>query len=190
MNNKEIVSSGKMAETLIGNYLVIGIPFGIVSGIANNILQELISSTVIFIILSIIIQAILVYFLWKICVATAFNKKTIILEDVNKVIKYLLIFAIISSILFIAYNFYETKSNLEETLNSSLELSYYENFVYSAYSDEQIAEYETQKSKAIQESKIKLYTIFTFLEIGLTTVNLGILIFVKKDITLRVSEGV
>ena len=182
MNNKEIVSSGKMTETLIGNYLLFGIPFGILSSIIQNFIVNFITSIWLLIILSVALQGIILIVLWRICVWNAFKKNTIAYEDVSKVMKNLVIFTIIASALLVAYNFYETKNNFEESLESSFEIKYYENFINKFYSDEEKVKYELEKENAIKEAKTTLYTSFVALEVSLTIVNFAVLIFVKKEL--------
>lgn len=181
MNNNEIVSSGKMTETLIGNYLLFGIPFGILSSIIQYFIANFVTSIVLMIILSVALQAIILIILWRICVWNAFKKITITYEDVSKVMKNLVVFTIIASALLVAYNFYETKNNFEESLESNFEIKYYENFINKFYSDEEKAKYELEKENAIKEAETTLYTSFVALEVSLTAVNFAVLKFVKKE---------
>ena len=180
MEDRKIVPSGKMTETLIGNYLLLGILFGIVSSFINGIIDKLVGSLGLMVLLSLVVHLVIVILLWRLCVATALKKITILKENVEVVIKNLIIFTIITSILLIVFNYYETKDNLNESLESTFEISIYEKYVSALYSEEQKAKYEEEKEKAIKEMKTKIYSAFVVLEIGITAINLGVLTSVKK----------
>ena len=57
-----------------------------------------------------------------------------------------------------------------------------ENYMKYLYDDEEIAQYEAEKEKVINEVKGKVYTYLAVLEIGLLIVYLGVVPLQKKAI--------
>ena len=187
MENKQIVTSGKITQSLIVNWLLWGILFGIIYSFVYGLLSYAISSLVLRAILAIILQGIMAIGLWKLSTSSSFREKTISYNDVSKVIKNLVIFTIIICVLNGAYNFFEINSKIDKAVNSNIQLRMSESMMSRIYSDKKMAEYNKQKEEAINKVKSQAYVYLTVLEIGLTAVYLAVLPLEKKEILKYVS---
>lgn len=182
MENKELVTSKKITQSLIGWWLVWGIPLGIIYSVIYNLITNAVKSLILSAIIAIVLQGIATFLQWKFSTSSTFNKKTMSYNDVSKVMKNLIIFTIIVCIINGVYRFSQVNSTIDETVNSNLQLQYTESMMSHLYNDEQMAEYNQQKEKAIEEVKSQLYIYLAIIEIGLTVVYLAVLPLEKKEI--------
>lgn len=182
VEDKEVVTSGKMTQTLIGNWLLWGIVFGLLYNIIFSLITSKMESMVLIAIIAIIFQGIIAVIVWKLSTSSSFKKKTIVYDDVLKVMKNLIIFTIVICIFNGIYNVSTVNSSIDKTLQSDYKLKYKESLMSSFYDETQMKEYQSQKEEMIKETKSKLYTYLVILEIGLTVVYLAVLPLEKKEI--------
>ena len=184
MENKEIATVRTITGELIGGFILYGIVFSflysfIYSSIANTFSDD---SLILKAILAIILQGITAFCVWRCSIATTFRKRLIETDDVKKVMKNLIIFTIILCVITAMMNFSEVNKTIEEIINSDANIMMSETFMNKFYNDEQIAQYEAEKEKIINEAKTKLYTYLAVLEIGLIAVYLCVVPLQKKAI--------
>ena len=188
MENKQIATVRTITGELIGGFFLYGIVFSILYGILYSILYPVISNSIpsdysIFkAILAIILQGITVFCVWRCSIATTFRKRLINTNDVQNVMKNLMIFTIIICLISAIMNFFEVNAEVEKNINSNANISIAESYMKYLYNDEQIAQYQAEKEKIINETKTKLYTYWTVLEFGLLAVYLGVVPLQKKAI--------
>jgi len=187
VENKELISSGKMSQYLMGNWLLWGLLFGLIYSFVFSLLTNSMESLVLKAIIAIVFQGIIAFILWKLSTASAFKKRTITYNDVPTVMRNLIIFTIAICILTGLYNISTVNSSIDEAINSNFQLKYSESMMSRLYSDEQMAEYNKQKEQTISEAKNKAYTYLVILELGLTVVYLAVLPLEKKEILKFVS---
>ena len=184
MENKQVATIRTITGELIGGFILYGIVFSILynfiySAITNRISED---SLILTAIIAIILQGITAFFVWRCSIATTFRKRSIETNDVNKVMKNLIIFTIIICFITALANFAKVNDMVEEAVNSDVGVIMSEAYMQYLYDDEQIAQYEEEKEKAISETKTKLYTYLAVLEIGLLAVYLGVVPLQKKAI--------
>ena len=187
MENKKLVSSGNATVSLIINYLLWGIPIGIISGFIINILRastgKNMSSIVLFAIALIIITGLSINLMWTFSTSSTFKKKTIYSSDAKKVMRNLLIFVIVCCIITGANNYYKGYSTIYEQ-KYKLEKLKSENESDQGYS----AKYEIQQLEESIEKSIKLTnTMFGISEIIVIATNILALQIEKKRIMKYVS---
>lgn len=182
MENKEIITSGKMTQKLIGNWLLYMIFFEIVYKIIYSLIISSIEDIIISILVAMILHGIFVILVWKCSTSSSFKKKTISYEDISIVMKNLIIFTIIVCIINTIYNISNVNSIMDEYVDSSYELKISESMMSYLYDEEEMAEYEYEKEKAIVELKKQIYIYLILLEIGLTAVYLAVLPLEKRFI--------
>lgn len=182
MEDKELVTSGKITQALIGNWLLWGIVFGFLYSIIFGLITSKMESMVLVVIIAVIFQGVIAFIVWKFSTSSSFKKKTIDEEDVPKVMKNLIIFTIVICVLNGIYNFSTVNSSIDEALQSNYKLKYSESLMSSFYNDSQMKEYQAQKEEMLKEVKSQLYIYLIILEIGLTAVYLAVLPLEKKEI--------
>lgn len=182
MEDKELVTSWKITQSLIGNWLSWGIVFGVLYSIIFSLITSKMESMVLVAIIAIIFQGIIAFIMWKLSTSSSFKKKTIVYDDVPKVMKNLIIFTIVICIFNGIYNISTVNSSIDEALQSDYKLKYTESMMSYLYNDAQMEEYQSQKEEMIKETKSKLYTYLIISEIGLTAVYLAVLPLEKKEI--------
>lgn len=187
MENKEIVTSGKMTQSLIGNWLLWGIVFGILYSFIYNIIASSTESMLVVALIAIVLQGITAIIVWKCSTSSSFKKKTISYDDIPTIMKNLVIFTIVICVITAIYNISNVNATIDKAIESNYQLKFSESMMSYLYDDEQIAEYQKEKEKAIEELKSKLYTYLIILEIGLTVVYLAVLPLEKKFILKYVS---
>lgn len=180
--NKELVTSNKITQLLIGNWLLWSIVFGFIYSFVFSLVTAKIESKILVAIIAIITHGVMIFVIWKLSTSTSFKKKTIYYDDVPKVMKNLIIFTIVICLFNSIYNISTVNNSIDKTLQSNYKLKYIESMMSYLYSDAQIEEYQAQKEKTIQKTKNELYTYLVILEIGLTAVYLAILPLEKKEI--------
>lgn len=187
MENKEIVTSGKMTQALIGNWLLWGLIFGVIYSFIYSLTAVFIESMFGVALVAIVLQGITAILIWKYCTLSSFKKKTIAYDDVQTVMKNLVIFTIAICIITAIYNIYNVNATIDKALESNYQLRFSESMMSYLYDDDEMAEYQAEKEKAIQELKTEFYTYLIVLEIGVTAVYLGVLPLEKKYILKYVS---
>ena len=184
---KELATTKKITQGLIGNWLLWGIVFGIIYSIIYSLITRSMESMIIQAVIAIVMQGIIAFLIWKISTKTVFKNKSISYDDVPTVMKNLIIFTIVICVINGIYQFSQVNSTIDNAINSNFQLKYTESMMSHLYNDEQMAEYNKQKEDAIAKVKSQLYTYLAIIEIGLTAAYLAVLPFEKKEILKYVS---
>lgn len=184
MENKQVATIRTITGELIGGFILYGIVFAILYSIVYSVISSKISSDYLIFtaIIAIILQGITVFCVWRCSIATTFRKRLIDTNDVQNVIKNLMIFTVILCLISSIVNFSEVNEKIEETINSDESVILLEFYMKYLYDDEEIAQYQAEKEKVVNETKTKLYTYLAVLEIGLLAVYLGVVPLQKKAI--------
>ena len=184
MENKQVATVRTITGELIGGFILYGIVFSILYNIVYSVISNRISSDSLILtaIIAIILQGITVFCVWRCSIATTFRKRLIDTNDVQNVIKNLMIFTVILCLISAIMNFSEVKEKVEKTINSNASVILSESYMKYLYDDEEIAQYQAEKEKVVNETKTKLYTYLAVLEIGLLAVYLGVVPLQKKAI--------
>lgn len=185
MEERNIVTGKSVTGKLIGLFFGYGILFGIIYSmiygrISNNVSSE--SSLIPIAIIAIILQGIITFLVWRCSITSVFKKVTINKSEVGKVIKNLIIFSVVISIITAVTTWIEMNDNFNERIENSFEINMAERYMQYLYDDEQIAEYNLQKEKIINETKVKLNTYFVVLETGLLIVYVAVVPLQKEHI--------
>lgn len=182
MEDKEIVTSGKMTQYLIGNWLLWGIFFGIIYSFIYSLITSSMESMVGRVLVAIVLQGITAILVWKCSTSSSFKKKTISHNSVSVVMKNLVIFTLLLCAIVTIYNIHNINIIVDETIESNYELKFSESMMSYLYDDDEIAKYTKQKEEAIEKVKKQYYTYLIILEIGITIVYLAILPLEKREI--------
>ncbi|HCC04101.1 MAG TPA: hypothetical protein DEP51_04520 [Clostridiales bacterium] len=187
MENKKIVSSGKMSQLLIGYWLLWGLLCGFIYSIMFSLITDSMESLVLKAIIAVIAQGITAIILWKLSTSTSFKKRTILNNDVPTVMRNLVIFTIVICIISAIYNIVAVNSSIDKAINSDYRISINERMISAFYNEKQMDEYNRNKEKAISDAKEKANMYLIILEIGLTVVYLAVLPLEKKELLKYVS---
>ncbi len=184
MENKQVATVRTITGELIGGFILYGIVFGILysiiySAITNRISEDSLLLTAI---ITIILQGITVFCVWRCSIVTTFRKRLVEANNVNIVMKNLMIFTVIICVINAIINFSKINDTVEETINSDANIIISETYMKYLYDEEEIAKYEAEKEKIVNETKKNLYTYLTILEIGLLVVYIGIVLLQKNAI--------
>lgn len=184
MENKQVATVRTITGELIGGFILYGIVFGILysfiySAITNRISEDLL---ILKAIIAIIFQAITVFCVWRCSIATTFRKRLIETDDVKIVMKNLMIFTVIICFISAMMNFVQVNDSVQKEINSNANIIISETYMKYLYDDDEIAQYEAEKERIVNETKGKLYTYLAVLEIGLLAVYLGVVPLQKKAI--------
>jgi len=186
MENKELATSKKITQELIGGWILWALVFGLIYYIIYAFIAVQVKSLISMAIITIIMDAITTYFIWKFSVKSTFKKRTMTYNDVPIVMKNLIIVTIIictiNGIFSYMYNKKRINEEIDNAVNSDFEINYYENMMSYMYDDEQMDEYYKEKEDNIRQVKNSgnIYLLVTI--IGSFAVNLAVLPLVKKEI--------
>ena len=137
MVKKDLITSGRMTQLLIGNWLLWSIVFFSLYKIILNITEINVESIVLIIIMPIVVHGIIIFLAWKLSTTFSFKKKTIAYDDVTKVMKNLIIFSIVICILAGIYDISKVNSLIYKEFQSNYE-KYKEGIMSQLYSDAQM----------------------------------------------------
>lgn len=184
MGNKEVANVRTITGELIGGFILYGIVFSIIYNIIYSVITNLVASDslILIAIISIILQGIAAFCIWRCSIATTFRKRLIDINNVDQVMKNLMIFTIIICCITALMNFVQVNGQVEETVNSDANIIMSERYMSFLYNEEEIAQYKAEKEKIINETQTKLYTYLAVLEIGLLIVYLGVVPLQKNAI--------
>lgn len=186
MENKELATTKKITQGLVGNWLLWGMAFGIVYGIVNNLITHFIKSMIIQIIIAIAMQGIIAFLIWKVSTKVVFRNKTISKEEVPAIMKNLTIFMVVICIINGIYKFYLIREEANYEYSKSI-MSSFSSYLYN-YTDEENSKYDynKQREEAMVKAKKQKYYL-TAVEIGATVAYLAVLPLEKKEILKYVS---
>lgn len=170
MRNKQVATVRTITGELIGGFFLYGIAFGILYRIISKILSP--DSLILAAIIAIILQGIRVFCVWRCSIATTFRKRSININDVQTVMKNLMIFTIILFLISTVMNY----SDINKSLTTIQKMT--EAYTYYIDDPELISQYKAENEKNISN----LYTYLAVLEIGLLAVYLGVVPLQKKAI--------
>lgn len=170
MEDKQVATVRTITGELIGGFFLYGIVFSILYRIISKILSP--DSLILAAIIVIILQGIRAFCVWKCSIATTFRKRSININDVQIVMKNLIIFTIILFLISGVKNY----SNINKSITVIEKMT--EAYLYFVDDPEAISQYTAENEKKINE----LYTYLAILEIGLFTVYLGVVSLQKKAI--------
>ncbi len=182
MEEKEVVTSGKITQGLIVGWFLWGILWGIIYTFLYRFITNFTDSLIIKSIIIIILQGIITFIIWKFSTKSTFKKRTMNSDDVPKVMKNLIIFTILICIINGVYQFFNANDAIDRTINSNFQLRIRETMMSSLYDDEEMEEYNKEKEEFISDVKNQVYTYLVIVEIGLTAVYLLVLPLEKKEI--------
>ena len=184
---KELATTKKITQDLIGNWLLWGILFGIIYSMIYSLITRSMESTIIKALIAIVMQGITAFVIWKVSTKSVFKNKSISYDDVPTVMKNLIIFTIVICVINGIYQFSKVNSTIDNAINSNFQLKYTESIMSDLYNNEKMAEYNKQKEDMIAKAKSQTYTYLAIMEIGLTGAYLAVLPLEKKEILKYVS---
>ena len=184
LEDKQVATVRKITSELIWGYILYGILWGILYSIIYSLLSKLFSADLLIpkAIIAILLQGITTFAIWRCSINATFKKRLIDRNDVQTVIKNLMIFTVILLFINGGRVYLEVNEQIEKEINSNTTLRISETYMKYLYDDDKIAEYQAEKEKIISEVKTKVYTYLTVLEIGLIVVYLGAVSLQKKEI--------
>ena len=184
LENKQIATVRTITGELIGVFFLFGIVFTIIYSLLYSVISNSISeeSLILTAIIAIILQGIAVFCVWRCSITITFKKRLIETNNVKIVMRNLLIFTAIICLISLITNFSKVNETINETINSNHSLAISENYMKYLYDDEEIAQYEAEKERVINEAETRLYIYLTVLEIGLIVVYFGAVLLQKKAI--------
>ena len=177
MENREIATSRKITAELIGGCILWGIPFGIVYSMISGFFRNSISSPMVNLIASIILNFIIMYIIWKFSVKSTFKKRTLKKEDINKVIRNLIIFMVIISAISMLSNFLSVNKKLDQAIK-------YKDPISSQFGQTLRDKY----NEVLQEAAREANRYIVIGGIASLIVDLVVLIPIKKEIEKRIEK--
>ena len=188
MENKEIATTKKITQELIGGWILWGLVLGIAYSFAFSLITSFIKSMILQALITIIMQGFVAFFVWKLSTQSTFKKRTMSYDGVPTVMRNLIIFTIIICVVNGIYNFIRINGVIDEAVKSNYKLQYTEKMMSYLYSSDQMAEYNKQKEEAIAKVKNQAHIYLVIVEIGLTAVYLAVLPLEKKEILKYVNQ--
>ena len=182
MENKEMVSAGKISQYLIEIYIALGLLSGFIYTFVFSIINLYVEEIILKAVIAVLIQGIISIIVWKFSISSAFKNRTIIYNDVPTVMKNLIIFILVICVLTGIYNIASVNSKVDKAIDSNYNLKLKESMMSTIYSDKQMSEYNKEKERMIEDVKSKAKTYLVIFEVGLTGVYLVVLVIVKKEI--------
>ena len=188
MENKEVISAGKMSGQLMGNWLLWGMLFGFIYSLVYYFIANFVESLVLNAIIAIVLQGITAFITWKESTFSSFRKKTISSNDVSSVMKRLVVFTIVICLLTGIYNMYNVNKAIDKAINkANYQLVISESIASYLYSDKEMEEYNKQKEQGIAKARNQIYIYLIILEIGITAAYFIVLPLEKKEILKQIS---
>lgn len=190
MLNRELVDSKKISKDLIGNWLlwfvILQFCFIVIYGLILKV-NDL--NNVLLIVIALILQAIAMFFIFKISTSKTFKEKMILDEDAPVIMKNLSILVIIVFLLISIYNFSNIEKTINKIINTDKELQLIDNFAKITYSEEDLKNYYEQKDNAIEDVKNELYVYEVIFHFFLFIIYCIMLLIEKNTLYNYVSIG-
>lgn len=182
LNGKKILTANQMTGELLLGIVLYGVISYVICRIAYGLTVHFLEDNKNYILLGfivLVIQALMVFVTFKLANKQAFKKGTIYKNDVGNVIKNVSFVVIIILLIQVLGTFANVSSTVDEAVQDDFGLKYREHLMSIIYDDDDMAVYQAEKEKAIQEVKNKLYQYLAVVEVGIIVIY-GTAIFLEK----------
>lgn len=152
MQNKRIVSTKRMTCEIIGLFLVFFIIFSLFFSFLSDLISG--SSTIFYYIIGVFKVLICAFVTWKCVIYFAFRQKTIFKEDLESLLKNLMVFVIILCLL-ITVNSIMSLNKEKEELNSTINT--YNDLVENLFDSEEKEEYAALIHNEFREIYVRFF---------------------------------
>lgn len=179
-----------MTGELLLRIVLYGVISYIIYRIAYSLAVHFMEDDENFILLGLIVlalQSLMVFVTFKLANRQAFKKGTIYKNDVGNVIKNVSFVIIVILLIQVLGTFANVSSSVDEAVQDDFGLEYREHLMSIFYDDDDMAVYQVEKEKAIQEVKNKLYQYLTIVEVGIIAIY-GTAIFLEKKSIYKRAE--
>ncbi len=181
------MSVKSMTWKLIGWNLVWGILASFIIQIPRGIAKLITGDNLfIYVVINLVLSAIANYLVWKFSISTAFKKYTVNHAQAGYIIKNLMIFVIILSILSCIIDVIESRDFTKELQNSSDFKK--ANMLSSYLSKDKKEEYNKTLQKSMKEAQGQVTAYTAFIGIGGIIINIGALQFNKKNMYAKAMQ--
>lgn len=176
-----------MTWKLIGWNIVWGIIASLILQIPRGIIKLITGDSLfIYVIINLVLSAIASYLVWKFSISTAFKNYTVNRVQAEYIMKNLMIFVIILSILSCIIDVLESRSFTKELQDSSDFKK--ANMLSSYLSKENKETYNKKVKKSIKEAQEQVTTYTAFIGIGGIIINIVVLQLNKKNMYAKVMQ--
>ena len=182
LNEKNVYTVNQMTGELLLGIVLYGVISYVVYRIVYRLTVHFLDVSKNFVLLGISVlalQTLMVFTTFKLANNQAFKKGTIYKSDVGNVVKNISIVIIITLLIQVLGTFANVSSTVDEAVQDNYSLKYHEILLSAIYDDEEMFVYKTEKEKALQDVKNKLYQYLAIVEIGIIAIY-GTAIFLEK----------
>ena len=188
LNEKKIYTANQMTGDLLLGIVLYGVISYVVYRIAYGLTVHFLEDNKNFILLGFIVlalQALMVFVTFKLANRQAFKKGTIYKTEVGNVLKNISFVVIVILLIQVLGTFANVSSTVDEAVEDDLGLKYREHLMSIIYDDDDMAVYQAEKEKAIQEAKNKLYQYLAIVEIGIIVIYGTAIVLERKSLYQR-----
>ena len=188
LNEKKIYTANQMTGELLLGIVLYGVISYVVCRIAYGLTVHFFEDNKNFILLGFIVlalQALMVFVTFKLANRQAFKKGTIYKTEVGNVLKNISFVVIVILLIQVLGTFANVSSTVDEVVEDDLGLKYREHLMSIIYDDDDMAVYQAEKEKAIQEVKNKLYQYLAIVEIGIIVIYGTAIVLERKSLYQR-----
>lgn len=188
LNEKKIYTANQMTGELLLGIVLYGVISYVVYRIAYGLTAHFLEDNKNFILLGFIVlalQALMVFVTFKLANRQAFKKGTIYKTEVGNVLKNISFVVIVILLIQVLGTFANVSSTVDEAVEDDLGLKYREHLMSIIYDDDDMAVYQAEKEKAIQEAKNKLYQYLAIVEIGIIVIYGTAIVLERKSLYQR-----
>lgn len=188
LNGKKIYTANQMTGELLLGIVLYGVISYVVYRIAYGFAVHFPEDDKNFILLGIIVlvlQALMVFVTFKLANRQAFKKGTIYKFDVGNVLKNISFVIIVLLLIQVLGTFANVSSTVDEAVQDDFGLKYQEHLLSIIYDDDDMATYQAEKEKAIQEVKNKLYQYLAIVKVGIVAIYGTAIVLEKKSLYQR-----
>ena len=188
LNEKKIYTANQMTGELLLGIVLYGVISYVVYRIAYGLTVHFLEDNKNFILLGFIVlalQALMVFVTFKLANRQAFKKGTIYKTEVGNVLKNISFVVIVILLIQVLGTFANVSSTVDEAVEDDLGLKYREHLMSIIYDDDDMAVYQAEIEKAIQEAKNKLYQYLAIVEIGIIVIYGTAIVLERKSLYQR-----
>lgn len=188
LNGKKIYTANQMTGELLLGIVLYGVISYVVYRTAYGLTVYFLEDNKNFILLGFIVlalQALMVFVTFKLANRQAFKKGTIYKTEVGNVLKNISFVVIVILLIQVLGTFANVSSTVDEAVEDDLGLKYREHLMSIIYDDDDMAIYQAEKEKAIQEVKNKLYQYLAIVEVGIVVIYGTAIVLERKSLYQR-----
>ena len=183
VNEKKILTANQMVGELLLSLVLYGVIFFILYRIIYALTYKYFTENQNYILLAffiIVLQSLMVFAIFKLGNRRVLKKGNIYKNDVSKVMKNIAFVVVILLLIQAISIFANVETSIDTAIEEDFSIQYREKILSYLYDEDEMAIYQVEKEKAIEEAKKQVYIYLAIVEFGICVIYISAIFLEKR----------